>query len=163
MCLGSQAVARWSFRARFGVWTRVDTNLQSSYPLWVTRGAEWLTSLDISRIDTLLRSDVMDIGYCNVAGLDVHSKTVVCAIRCCQSCGKCLKQVRSFGTMTRDLRALAGYLQSHEITHLAMEATRVYWKPCGTSSRPTLRYCWSIRGISRKSPDAKRMSAMPNG
>jgi hypothetical protein len=39
------------------------------------------------------------------------------------------KQVRSFGTMTRDLRALADYLQALGVTHVAMEATGVLWKP----------------------------------
>jgi transposase len=40
-----------------------------------------------------------------------------------------LRQVRSFGTMTRDLRALADYLQGLGVTHVALEATGVLWKP----------------------------------
>jgi hypothetical protein len=42
-----------------------------------------------------------------VAGLDVHLKSIQCAVRGRQETGKLLAQVRSFGTMTRDLRALA--------------------------------------------------------
>jgi transposase len=64
-----------------------------------------------------------------VAGLDVHLKSVQCAVRCRQTAGKLLAEVRSFGTMTRDLRALADYLQSVGVTHVAMEATAVLWKP----------------------------------
>lgn len=35
--------------------------------------------------------------------------------------------VRSFGTFTRDLRAMAGYLSAHKVTRVAMEATGVLW------------------------------------
>lgn len=71
----------------------------------------------------------MDTLYFKVAGLDVHLKVILCAVRCRQESGKLFTQVRSFGTMTRDLRALADYLQSLGVTHVAMEATGVLWKP----------------------------------
>ena len=71
----------------------------------------------------------MDTLFVKVAGLDVHLKGIQCAVRCRQESGKWLVQVRSFGTMTRDLRALADYLQALGVTHVAMEATGVYWKP----------------------------------
>lgn len=71
----------------------------------------------------------MDTIYSRVAGLDVHLKSVQCALRCGQQSGKLFREVRSFGTMTRDLRALADYLESLGVTHVAMEATAVLWKP----------------------------------
>jgi len=71
----------------------------------------------------------MDTLFAKVAGLDVHLKGIQCAIRCRQDSGKLLAAVRSFGTMTRDLRALADYLQALGVTHVAMEATGVLWKP----------------------------------
>jgi transposase len=71
----------------------------------------------------------MDTIYCKVAGLDVHLKSIKCAVRCGQETGKLFRQVRSFGTMTRDLRTMADYLQSLGVTHVAMEATGVLWKP----------------------------------
>jgi transposase len=71
----------------------------------------------------------MDTLFVRVAGLDVHLKVIQCAIRCRQDSGKLDAQVRSFGTMTRDLRALADYLQQKGVTHVAMEATGVLWKP----------------------------------
>ncbi len=71
----------------------------------------------------------MDTLFAKVAGLDVHLKGVQCAVRLSQESGKLVRQVRSFGTMTRDLRALADYLQSLGVTHVAMEATGVLWKP----------------------------------
>jgi transposase len=71
----------------------------------------------------------METLFAKVAGLDVHLKGIPCAVRCSQESGKLFKQVRSFGTMTRDLRALADYLQQLGVTHVAMEATGVLWKP----------------------------------
>lgn len=71
----------------------------------------------------------MDTLFNKVAGLDVHLKVIRVAVRCRQESGELIKQVRSFGTMTRDLRALADYLQSLGVTHVAMEATGVLWKP----------------------------------
>jgi hypothetical protein len=59
----------------------------------------------------------MDTTYVRVAGLDVHHKTVQCAVRC-QESGKVFAQSRSFGAMTCHLRALADYLGSHGITDL---------------------------------------------
>jgi transposase len=39
------------------------------------------------------------------------------------------KEVRSFGTMTHDLLVLGDWLRDQGVTHVAMEATGVYWKP----------------------------------
>src|SRR5262249_1559252 len=43
--------------------------------------------------------------------------------------GKTQEETRRFGTMTADLRELAGWLQQKGIRHVAMESTGVYWKP----------------------------------
>jgi transposase len=37
--------------------------------------------------------------------------------------------IRSFGTMTSELRSLRDWLATEQITHAAMESTGVYWKP----------------------------------
>ncbi|MFP3335153.1 transposase, partial [Pseudomonas sp. SIMBA_064] len=37
--------------------------------------------------------------------------------------------VRSFGSTTTGLLALSDWLTEHACTHVAMEATGVYWKP----------------------------------
>ncbi len=39
------------------------------------------------------------------------------------------REVRTFRTTTRDLFTLADWLEEHGCTHVAMEATGVYWKP----------------------------------
>jgi transposase len=71
----------------------------------------------------------MDIIYENVAGLDVHQKTVMVCVRKIQPQGGTLEEVRTFGTMTRDLLELSDWLASKDVTHVAMESTGVLWKP----------------------------------
>lgn len=70
----------------------------------------------------------METIFEKVAALDVHQKSIQCAVRC-QESGKLRSQAQSFGTMTRDLQALASYLESFEVTHVALESTGVLWKP----------------------------------
>ena len=71
----------------------------------------------------------MDVTFPHCAGLDVHKKTVVA---CCLTPGphgeKC-SEIRTFGTMTVDLLALADWLTAKAITHVAMESTGEFWKP----------------------------------
>jgi transposase len=70
----------------------------------------------------------MDVLYPRCAGLDVHKKTVVAAVRIVEH-GKVRIEVRTFETTTAGLIALAEWLASHGVTAVAMEATGVYWKP----------------------------------
>ena len=69
----------------------------------------------------------MEVLHPRCAGLDVHKDTVVAAVRCV-SAPRHL-EVRTFGTTTGELVALGEWLSSHGCTHVAMEATGVYWKP----------------------------------
>src|ERR1700758_1701498 len=62
------------------------------------------------------------------AGLDVHSDSVVACARLTVRT-KVTHEVRRFSTTTRDLLELADWLAAQGITHIAMEATGVYWKP----------------------------------
>lgn len=71
----------------------------------------------------------MDIIYQRVAGLDLHKETIVAAVRCIGPAGKLEADLRTFGTMTRDLLELLDWLAAHGVTHVAMEATGVLWKP----------------------------------
>ena len=83
----------------------------------------------------------MDIVYERCCGLDVHKKTVVaCLVTPADGGGAAgaggvggaggpRKKVRTFGTMTDDLLALADWLAAAGCTHVALEATGVYWKP----------------------------------
>ena len=71
----------------------------------------------------------MDTLYACCAGLDVHKATVVACVRTATAGGKVRREVRTFGTMTDDLLALADWLAGAGVTHVAMESTGVYWKP----------------------------------
>jgi transposase len=62
-------------------------------------------------------------------GLDVHQATVVACLLMVRRDGKVQKQMRTFGTTTRELVGLREWLLSEGCTHLAMESTGVYWKP----------------------------------
>jgi transposase len=62
-------------------------------------------------------------------GLDVHQATVVACLLIVLKSGKVHKQVRTFGTTTRDLVSLREWLLLEGCTHVAMESTGVYWKP----------------------------------
>jgi transposase len=62
-------------------------------------------------------------------GLDVHKESVVACCIVPGPDGLPAKEVRSFGTMTADLRRLAAWLSELGITQVAMESTGVYWKP----------------------------------
>ncbi len=70
----------------------------------------------------------MDIVHPKCAGLDVHQKTVVACARIVAE-GAVTQEVRTFGTTTRELLALADWLAARGVTHGAMESTGVYWKP----------------------------------
>jgi transposase len=63
-------------------------------------------------------------------GLDVHKATVSACVRVTQRPGGEVKQeVRTFATTTPELLALREWLSEQRVTHVAMEATGVYWKP----------------------------------
>lgn len=63
------------------------------------------------------------------AGMDVHQKTIVVCVITTNPSGEVEREVRTFGTLTKNLFELLGYLESHSITHVAMESTGIYWKP----------------------------------
>jgi transposase len=62
-------------------------------------------------------------------GLDVHKASVTACVRVPDRRGRRAELLAEFGTMTADLLALRDWLQGLGVTHVAMEATGVYWKP----------------------------------
>jgi transposase len=70
----------------------------------------------------------MDVLYERVAGLDVHKNTVVACVRIVAA-GKTMRECRTFATTTEQLVALRSWLEECCCTHVAMEATGVYWMP----------------------------------
>ena len=70
----------------------------------------------------------MEVMHERVAGLDVHKAIIVGCVRL-QAGGKANRQCRNFATTTDGLLALLGWLVECRCTHVAMEATGVYWLP----------------------------------
>jgi transposase len=64
-----------------------------------------------------------------VAGLDVHKAQVTACVRVPVAGGSREQQVAEFSTTVRGLVALRDWLEAHRVTHVAMEATGVYWQP----------------------------------
>ena len=71
----------------------------------------------------------MEVVYARCAGLDVHKATVVACVLTSAARGTAAPQVRTFGTMTRDLEALATWLREQGVERVALESTGVYWWP----------------------------------
>ncbi len=70
----------------------------------------------------------MDLLHARCAGLDVHKESVVACVRIVED-KEVKRLVRTFGTTTERLFELAEFLAEHGVTHVAMEATGVYWRP----------------------------------
>src|SRR3979411_501049 len=70
----------------------------------------------------------MDVLYERVAGLDVHKDTVVACVRIVAD-GKTKRECRTFSSTTEQLIELRAWLEECRCTHVAMEATGVYWMP----------------------------------
>src|SRR6266436_1279319 len=71
---------------------------------------------------------MMEVLHPKCAGLDVHKDMVMACARTADG-GKVHQEVRSFATTTRGLLELGEWLSAEGCTHVAMEATGVYWKP----------------------------------
>jgi transposase len=74
------------------------------------------------------QEEAMEVLYPRCCGLDVHKETVVASLRLVID-GKVVKEVRTFATTTASLMSLSEWLTENKCTHIAMEATGVYWKP----------------------------------
>jgi transposase len=70
----------------------------------------------------------MEILHSVCAGLDVHKDSVVVCVRHLRD-GAAAASVKTFKTTTQELLKLSDWLAAEGVTHVAMEATGVYWKP----------------------------------
>lgn len=71
----------------------------------------------------------MEVVLARCCGLDIHKQSVVACLIHPDAAGQRQKDVRTFGTMTADINALAAWLHTAGCTHVAMESTGVFWKP----------------------------------
>ena len=71
----------------------------------------------------------MEVLHGRVAGLDVHKKSVVACVRT-PGGGKARRaETREFETFIGDLERMRDWLSAEGVTHVAMEAIGVFWKP----------------------------------
>ncbi|MFZ1430479.1 MAG: IS110 family transposase [Geminicoccaceae bacterium] len=70
----------------------------------------------------------MEVLHSCCAGLDVHRDTVVACARVARN-RTVEHHLETFATTTTALERLSCWLTGYAITHVAMEATGVYWKP----------------------------------
>jgi transposase len=71
----------------------------------------------------------VEVCHARCAGLDVHKATVVACALLSEGGGPVQRETKTFATHTRALMELADWLAERGVTHVAMEATGVYWKP----------------------------------
>src|SRR5262245_22272501 len=70
----------------------------------------------------------MEVVHHRCAGLDVHKDLIVACVRLVGP-GGVQQEVRKFGATSAELLTLSEWLSECRCTHVAMEATGVYWKP----------------------------------
>jgi transposase len=95
----------------------------------------------------------VEVVHARCCGLDVHKRTVVACRVVPGAGGQPARQVRTFGTMTADLEALADWLADGGVTHVGMESTGVYWQPV-----------WNVleeRGFQLVLANARHVKAVP--
>ncbi len=72
----------------------------------------------------------MDLVVTRAGSLDVHKEQVTACVRTPGESGaERREEVREFKATVRGLLALRDWLAEREVTHVAMEATGVYWRP----------------------------------
>lgn len=70
----------------------------------------------------------MEVVHTRCCGIDVHQASLAVCVAIKED-GKSEKHKLRCGTTTAELLRLADWLHGHQVTHVAMEATGVYWKP----------------------------------
>ena len=78
------------------------------------------------------------------AGIDIGKKEVVVAVHTPGPDGARRRQLRTYGTMTRQLLLLRHWLVGQGVTRVGMEATGVYWKPVFYLLEDVIDECWLV-------------------
>lgn len=71
----------------------------------------------------------METIFERVGALDVHKAQVTACVRVADDAGRREPHLAEFATTVQGLVALRDWLAAHRVTHVAMEATGVYWQP----------------------------------
>jgi len=89
-----------------------------------------------------------DVIYERCAGIDVHKKMIVVALRI-----GIKVQIRQFGTLTHELKEMTSWLMENECQMAAMESSGSYWKP--------LYNIFELEGLPAMVVNAHHMKAVP--
>ena len=71
----------------------------------------------------------METIFERVAALDVHKAQLTACVRVPDPAGCRVPHLAEFATTVQGLIALRDWLAAFQVTHVAMEATGVYWQP----------------------------------
>ena len=94
------------------------------------------------------RIQTMDVLYKTCCGIDVHKmKWVACL------CKGHKQEIKEFSAKTKDIKAMANWLEENQCEMVAMESTSVYWKP--------LVNIFEMRGLNYMIVNAKDFKAVP--
>jgi transposase len=97
----------------------------------------------------------VEIVYERVAAIDVGKKEIAVTVRVPGQISRTrAQQTRKFRTFYQVLRQMVGWLVDHGVTHVAMEATGVYWKP--VVRHEALGNRVGVRGLRRRPVAAGR-------
>jgi transposase len=89
-----------------------------------------------------------DVIYRRCAGIDVHKRMIVVCLRIGRKA-----ELRTFGTLTRELREMTSWLKTNGCEMAAMESTGSYWKP--------LYNIFEMEGLPAMVVNAQHMKALP--
>jgi transposase len=82
------------------------------------------------RVSSEWKETVVEIVYPRVAAIDVGKREIAVAVRVPgERPGERQQQIRKYKTFYQVLRQMVRWLVEQGVTHVAMEATGVYWKP----------------------------------
>ena len=71
----------------------------------------------------------MDLIVERPGALDVHKEQVTACVRVPGEGKQRVQHIEQFSTTVAGLLVLRDWLKAHGVTHVAMEATGVFWKP----------------------------------
>ena len=90
----------------------------------------------------------MDVLYKTCCGIDVHKMKLVACL-----CKGHKQEIKEFSAKTKDIKAMANWLEENQCEMVAMESTSVYWKP--------LVNIFEMRGLNYMIVNAKDFKAVP--
>ena len=94
------------------------------------------------------RIQTMDVLYKTCCGIDVHKMKLVACL-----CKGHKQEIKEFSAKTKDIKAIANWLEENQCEMVAMESTSVYWKP--------LVNIFEMRGLNYMIVNAKDFKAVP--